>query len=137
MRIEVDEVVAQPDFHADGQELSGHRRCRMFAEADTAQGTEGCDDEIRRIWDGPEEKDELKINFAVQLRQPAALIDQGLCLVAKKMPLTVTNWTDGRPVILVRTMSKIMRTTAILPKEEIYDVSPGISWLTVSCHNVL
>ena len=54
-----------------------------------------------------------------------------------KMPLTVTNWTDGRPVILVRTMSKIMRTTAILPKEEIYDVSPGISWLTVSCHNVL
>ena len=36
-----------------------------------------------------------------------------------------------------KTMSKIMRTTATLPKEEIYDVSPWTSWLTVNCHNVL
>ena len=79
----MDEVVAQPDFHADGQELAGHRRCRMFTEADTTQSAEGGDDEIRRIWDGPEEKDEPEINLAVQLRQPAALVDQGLCLVAE------------------------------------------------------
>ena len=80
VRIEVDEVVTQPDFHTDGQELAGHRRRRMFAEADTAQGTEGGDDKIRRIGNGPEEKDEPEIDAAVQPGQPAALIDQSLCL---------------------------------------------------------
>ena len=55
----------------------------MFAEADTAQGTESGDDEIRRIGNGPEEKDEPEIDLAVQPGQPAALIDQGLRLATE------------------------------------------------------
>ena len=103
----------------------------MFAEADTAQGTnKGGDDEIRRIGNGPEEKDKPEIDTAVQLTASGSLRpgpvpcaediahdDKGQDIAddltspgnedarqeAEQDAIgTVTNWTDGRPVMMVR-----------------------------------
>lgn len=68
VRIKMNEIVPQPDFHTDGEEFPGHGGHAVFGKADAAQGRKGRDDKVGSIGNGPKEEDQFTIDFPVELR---------------------------------------------------------------------